>query len=65
MKDVNFSLLAQEWVLDHRFPRPVMEKGYCNLYSGTWAPVEEANMDPNSGHKPQSHPAIVTCHPVP
>ena len=51
MKDINFSLLPQEGVLDHRFPRPVMEKGYCHEYTGTWAPVEEENRDPNTGNK--------------
>ena len=34
--------------MEHRFPRPVMEKGYC-MTTGTWAPVEEANTDPNTG----------------
>ena len=50
MKDINFALLPQERVLDHRFPRPVMEKGYCHEYTGTWAPVEEENRDPNTGN---------------
>ena len=49
MKDTAFTLLPQERVLDHRFPRPVMEKGYCHEYTGTWAPVEEQNRDPNTG----------------
>ena len=49
MKDINFTLLPQERLLDHRFPRPVMEKGYCHEYTGTWAPVEEENRDPNTG----------------
>ena len=49
MKDTAFTLLPQEQVLDHRFPRPVMEKGYCHEYTGTWAPVEEQNRDPNTG----------------
>ena len=52
MKDINFTLLPQESLLDHRFPRPVMEKGYCHEYTGTWAPVEEENRDPNTGKKP-------------
>ena len=51
MKDINFALLPQERVLDHRFPRPVMEKGYCHEYTGTWAPVEEENRDPNTGNQ--------------
>ena len=48
VKDVNFSLLGQERLLEHRFPRPVMEKGYC-MYTGTWAALEEADRDPNTG----------------
>ena len=48
VKDVNFSLLGQERLLEHRFPRPVMEKGYC-MFTGTWAALEEADRDPNTG----------------
>ena len=40
VKDVDFSLLGQEKLLEHRFPRPVMEKGYC-MKVGTWAVVEQ------------------------
>ena len=59
MKDVNYTLLPQDPILDFKFPRPVVERGYCY---GKWQAVDESrtdesgdvkNRDCNSGHYSQ------------
>lgn len=38
VKDVDDILLPREPLLDHKFPRPIMERGYCN---GIWATIDD------------------------
>ena len=38
VKDVDDILLPREPLLDHKFPRPIVERGYC---SGIWATIDD------------------------
>ena len=39
IKDINFELLQQDRLLNHKIPRPLVEKGHC---MGIWMGMEQA-----------------------
>ena len=44
LKDVDQDIVPQDPLLDHKVPRPIMERGYCG---GFWSNLEETWKEKN------------------
>ena len=61
LKDLNFTLLPQEPLLDIKFPRPIMERGYCG---GIWDSLE-ASWEPKEKYLMRDCDPELTDYPSP
>ena len=50
MKDKNFTLLPHEPLLDVKFPRPLLDNGYC--WEGSWWNLDEALSESDTSQRP-------------